>query len=305
MRHMRHIIVVYNPNSSRYVDVEEKVLNRVKTLNGYFVEEYQVKKTVLETNVENLAKILRDGDLVISAGGDATGVIAANGAIRSGKDVTLAVLPYGNFNDLACTLGTKNIDDVLGEKAKEVKYYPLEIYVDGEIFRYATCYVTIGMMAESVYIYDQPDMRKKLKKRFGRDVSSYTMLVKWYLNNRYKKQFLPEFRLNGEKQDTRASDYIAMNGGAMARVMKGGKDYLDKRKFREEVERLPSLWRLAKLMCKSILIRIPGKETDGDVLEFMEPATVELQAEGEHRAFKNIKRIEIRKGDKWLKVITN
>ena len=302
---MKRIIVVYNPNSSRHADVKEKVLERINTLKGYTIGKYQVKKTTLEVNVENLAKILRDGDLVISAGGDATGVISANGVIRSGKDATLAVLPYGNFNDLACTLGTKNIDDVLGEKAKEVKYYPLEIYVDGEIFRYATCYVTIGMMAESVYIYDQPDMRKKLKKRFGRDISSYTMLVKWYLKNRHKKQFLPEFRLNGKKQDVRASDYIAMNGGAMARVMKGGKDYLDKRKFREEVERLPSLWRLAKLMCKSILVRIPGKETDGDVLEFVEPAAVELQAEGEHRAFKNIKKIEVKKGNKWLKVITN
>ncbi len=302
---MKRIIVVYNPNSSRYADVKTGVLERLKTLNGYMVGKYEIQKIVLERNVDNLAKILKDGDLVISAGGDATGVIAANGVIKSGKDATLAVLPYGNFNDLACTLRTKSINDVLGEKAKEAVLYPLEIVVDGKIFRYATCYVTIGMMAEAVYIYDQPEMRKKLKKSFGRNITSYTVLIKWYFKNRHKKKFLPDFYLNGKKQDTRASDYVAVSGGAMARVMRGRKDYLDKKIFRREVGRLTSFWELFKIMYKSILVRIPGIETTGDVLEFVKPSTVELQAEGEHRVFKNIKKIEVKKGKKCLKVITN
>lgn len=302
---MQRIIVVYNPNSSRYSDVKEKVLERIRGLSGCIVGKYEIKKTVLEKNVENLASILKDGDLVISAGGDATGVIAANGVIRSGKDAKLAVLPYGNFNDLACTLKTKTIDDVLGKKAKEKKLYPLEIIVDGEVFRYATCYVTIGMMAEAVYIYDQPEMRKKLKRSFGRNITSYTELIKWYFKNRHKKRFLPEFYLNGKKQDVRASDYVAVSGGAMARVMRGGTDYLDKKIFRREVGRLTSFWQLFKIMYKSILVRIPGEETTGDILEFVQPATVELQAEGEHRVFRNIRTIKIKKGEKCLKVITN
>lgn len=302
---MRRLIVVYNPNSSRYADVRESVLKRVSALSGYIVGKYEVKQIKLEKNVANLAKLLNDGDLVISAGGDATGVISANGVIKSKKDVALAVLPYGNFNDLACTLKTKNIDDVLGKRAQTKKFYPLEIYVDGKLFRYATCYVTIGMTAEAVYIYDQPEMRKKLKKSFGRNVVSYTALVGWYFKNRYKKQYMPEFCLNGKRQSVKISDYVAVNGSAMARVMRGGKDYLDEKVFRRKVEQITSFWKLFKLMCKSITVRIPGEETTGDVLEFCKPATVELQAEGEHKIFKDIKKIEVKKGQVCLKVITN
>ena len=58
-------------------------------------------------------------------------------------------------------------------------------------------------------------------------------------------------------------------------------------------------------MLKSIFFRIPGSETTDDILEFTQPATVELQAEGEYRIFKNIKKIEIRKSDQCLKVIEN
>lgn len=301
---MRRLIVVYNPNSSRYTDVRRDVLDRVKGLSGYMVGKFEVKKVDIEENIVDLSKILKDGDLVVSAGGDATGVISVNGAMCSGKDVTLAVLPYGNFNDLAGTLKTRRIDDVIGGKTQEKKFYPLEIYVDGVFFRYASCYVTIGMTAEAVYIYDQPGMRKKLKKSFGRNITSYTALIGWYLKNRHKKQFLPEFSLNDQKQNKKISDYIAVNGGAMARVMKGGTDYLDKKKFRSETERLENSWRLIKLMCKSIFRQIPGKETTGDILTFANPATVELQAEGEHKKFKNISKIEVKKGKRCLKVVT-
>lgn len=300
---MQRLIVVYNPSSSRFGDVKKEVLEKVKSLNGYLVGKYEIKKTTLEKNVDNLAGILEDGDLVISAGGDATGVISVNGILKSEKDVKLAVLPYGNFNDLANTLKTRRIEDIFSTKARTVKFYPLQIVVDGKLFRYATCYVTIGMTAEAVYIYDQPKMRKKLKKSFGRAVSSYTELAGWYFKNRHKKKFLPEFRLNGKIQDARSSDYAAVNGSSMARVMKGGKDYLDKKMFRSEVDRLVSLWRLVRLMTRSMFVRVPGNETKGDVIEFCQPAKVGVQAEGEYRLFGGVKKIEIRKGEECLKVI--
>ena len=57
-------------------------------------------------------------------------------------------------------------------------------------------------------------------------------------------------------------------------------------------------------MVKSILFRTPGTDTKGDLLEFKNPATVELQAEGEYQVFKDVKNIEVKKGNKCLKVIT-
>ena len=326
--YMQRIIIIYNPRSSRFSDVKKEVLDPAKGLKGCMVGKYEVEKTNLDDNIAKLSKLIKNKDLIIAAGGDATGIIASNSILKSGKDATLAVLPYGNFNDLSCTLSTKNFNDIfvsggqdpfsedrkLGRTALSVseengsgrhlgKFYPLEVIVDGKLFRYATCYVTIGMTAEAVKLYDTPVMRRKLKSNFGRKVSSYTELASWYFKNRHKKQFIPEFKLNGILQHKSTSDYAALNGRSMARVMKGGEDFKDPKVFRSETDRLTDFWRLSKLMLKSIFFRTPGSETTKDIIEFVNPATVEIQTEGEWKKFENIKNIVIRKSKKCLKVI--
>jgi len=300
---MKRLLIVYNPRSSRYAEVKREVLDPARDLKGYLVGKYEIDKTDVDKNAVKFAKILKDNDVVLVAGGDATAVVAVNGILQSGKDVELMVLPYGNFNDLARTLGTKKIKDVFGGGVKTQRLYPLEIIADDKFVRYATCYVTIGMTAEAVKIYDEVKMRKILKKNFGRYVGSYTNLAWWYFRNRHKKKFLSEFKLNGVKQNKLASDYVAVNGKSMARVMRGGDDYLKPKVFRSETDRLTSFWRLFKLMSRSILWRIPGEETTRDVLEFEKPSRVELQAEGESIVFEKVEKIEIRKAAKWVKVI--
>ena len=300
---MRRIIIVYNPNSSRFIDVEKEVLLPAKDLKGYLIGKYEVKKTNLTDNINKLSKILKDDDLVISAGGDATGIIASSGIIKSGKDATLAVLPYGNFNDLSRTLGTKTITDVFSKDFTTKKLYPLEVIVDGKLFRYATCYVTIGMTAEACELFDEPKFRKSMQKGHKSSWRSYIALAKWYFKNRHKKVFIPEFTINGKKTATKISDYCALSGKSMCRVMKGGDDYLKPKVFQSENCRLTNLWRLTKLMTAAIFVRTPGSPTTGDILKFTRPATVELQAEGEYQTFKNVKTIEIKKGDKFIKVV--
>ncbi|MBR3228997.1 acylglycerol kinase family protein [Candidatus Saccharibacteria bacterium] len=325
---MQRLLIIYNPHSSRYADVRAEVLDKVTNLKGFIIGKYEVEKTDVDQNAKKLSKILKDGDLVLSVGGDATGVIATNAILDSGKDATLAVLPYGNFNDLSRTLGTSSLEDIVtwagdgsgrgpqnalqskdfGEGEEPAgpaqNYYPLEILIDDIHFRYATCYTTIGMTAEAVHLYDQPKMRQKLKKSIGRKFSSYTQLASWYFKNRHKNQFLPDFKLNGKLQPKNTSDYAAVNGRYMARVMKGGEYFKSPTTFRSETDRLTNFWRLFKLMMKSIFKTIPGSSTKGDTLEFLSPATVELQAEGEYKTFSNINKIVIRKSKKCLKVIT-
>lgn len=301
---MRRAFVVYNPRSSRYADVKEAVLDKLSGLSGYMVGKYEVQKGNVDDNADAFAKLLKNGDLVIAAGGDATGVIAVNAILKSGKDAILGVLPFGNFNDLARTLGLKTFEDIFSKNTVVRNFYPIEMQVDGKLFRYATCYVTIGMMAEAVHLYDTPKMRKILKKAAGRNVGSYTNLAGWYFKNRRKKQFLPEFSLNGELQPVKTSDYAAVNGRYMARVMKGGDDYMKPKIFRSETDKLTSFWRLFKLMMKSIFKRVPGTETTGDVLEFTRPSKIEIHAEGEYKTFENVKKVEIRKTEKCLKVMS-
>ncbi|MBR6965164.1 hypothetical protein IKH83_02530 [Candidatus Saccharibacteria bacterium] len=298
---MKRLLVVYNLKSSRFKDVEREVLVNLRNLNGYMIGKYEIQRIGVNKNAEQFAKLVEDGDLVLSVGGDATAVIAANGILKSGKNAKLAVLPYGNFNDLARTLGSKKLDDVFNGKTREM--WPLEILVDGKHFRYATCYVTIGMTAEAVELFDDSKVRQNLQKGHKSSWRSYISLARWYFKNRHKKVFLPEFKLNGELMHRKTSDYAAVNGRSMCRVMKGGDHFLNKTYFNHMTGKLVNFWNLFRLMARSILKQVPGRKTKGDVLEFVKPSTVEIQAEGEYQVFSNISKIEIRKSDKPLKVV--
>ena len=297
---MKRVIIVYNPRSSQYARVREEVLKPARGLTGCMVGKYEVRQIGLEENIKALAKIVEEGDLVVSAGGDATGIIAVNAVMKSGVKAMVSVLPYGNFNDLARTLGVGKIEEIFEKKVRRVKFYPLEVWVDGKFWRYATCYVTMGMTAEAVKLYDKPQMRRKLKKEFGRQVTSYTELIRWYLKHRRGKLFIPEFKLNGKLQARDTSDYAAVNGRYMARVMQGREDYLRPRRFRSMADRLAVVWRMCWLMMRSIVDRVPGRDTYGDKLEFLAPSRVELQAEGESEVFRDVREIEVRKGGRYF-----
>ena len=310
---MQRLIVVYNPNSSQYVHVKANFLTELPKLKGYTIGKYAIKKAPFNDNVVNLQKILKKGDIVIAAGGDATASIAVNAILLSKKDITFGVLPYGNFNDLARTLGTMNTTRMLGYlKGQESssaplvvkRLYPLDVIVDGKHWRYASGYVTIGMTAEAVELFDEPKFRKKMQKGHKSSWRSYLALAKWYFKNRHKKVFIPEFTLNGQPTKSKISDYCALSGRSMCRVMKGGNDYLRPEVFRSENCRLTSFPRLFNLMAKSILFRVPGQETTSDTIRFKNPATVEIQAEGEYNIFKDITTITIVKPtDVSIKVI--
>ena len=301
---MSRLVLIYNSNSTNFSRVKKDILDiKEKIFKEYKLAEYTIKKIGFENNVKNLKEIVKDGDLLLAAGGDATSAITANAILESKKDATLAVLPYGNFNDLARTLGTMKLKDI-GLTSKPTNLYPLEIHVDGKFWRYATCYVTIGMTAEAVELFDEPKFRKYMQKGHKSSWRSYLELAKWYFKNRKKKNFLPEFTINSQPTKKGVSDYAALSGKSMCRVMKGRYDFKDPKIFRSKALKTVSFPHLFILMAKSILYRTPGNETKRDVLEFKNPATVELQAEGEYQIFKDIKKIEIKKGDRCLKVIT-
>ena len=300
---MQRLIIVYNPNSSRYIHVRDDILTPVSKLKGFMIGKFAIEKAPFEQNLEALKKILKNHDIVIAAGGDATASVAVNAILQSDKDITFGALGYGNFNDLSRTLNTLKYQDLLNNLKNEKKFYPLDVIVDGKRWRYASCYVTMGMTAEAVKLFDEPKIRKKMQKGHRSSWRSYLQLAKWYFKNRHTKTFIPQFELNGKLQDARVSDYAAVNGRSMSRVMKGGDDYLKPEVFRSEVERTTSFPKLFMLMAKSILSRVPGSETKRDLINFIQPATVTLQAEGEYKIFTNAKKIEIKKSEKYIKVI--
>lgn len=303
---MRRLIVVYNPRSSNFKKVETEVLVKLRELKGLLIGKYEVVATNVDDNVACLAKMLAKNDLVLAVGGDATATIAANGILMAGfsqnEQPTLAVLPYGNFSDLARTLKTRHLSDVISDKVNTAEFWPLEIMVDDEHFRYAMCYATIGMMAESTELFDEPSVRKNLRKGKKTSLRSYRYLAKWYFKNR-KHRFLPtEFDLNN-KPVCNATDYIAANGTSMARVMRTRESYLERGFFRSNTFRLGFFGNLMGFMVRSILFSTPVRKTFEDTLRFSEPTTVEIQAEGEYKKFVQVKKVVVKKSVQYIKVV--
>ncbi len=298
---MQRLIIVYNPRSSKFGQVEKDVLNKARELKGWTVGKYEIKPIGVDKNAKALAKILRDGDTVVSAGGDGTSTVTFNAIMAFSGKVKYGVLGYGNFNDLAKTFKTKRLEQIL--ETKPVKVWPLEAIVDGKRWRYAIGYITMGLFAEATEIFDDKKTRKKLQGGKKTPVFSWKVLAKWYFKNKNKRVFIPEFKLNGVRMSKKVTDYVAMNGTSMAGVMKGREWYLDKKTFQSETAKLGSFFSLVSLMTKSILYKVPGKDVEGDILEFLEPGEVEIQAEGEYVKLKNVKKIEIRKAGKCLNIV--
>jgi len=123
--------------------------------------------------------------------------------------------------------------------------------------------------------------------------------------------FCKAFGSNEEEFFKGATDYVAMNGGTVAKMIKiprssNGKEYFkEERKFYSGAEKFTGLVRLLRIGLFRIMIKhkFPGRETEGDRLEFREPATVFIHAEGEAKKIEGVKEIKISKLEKPIKVI--
>lgn len=146
-------------------------------------------------------------------------------------------------------------------------------------------------------------MRQKLRTKAGRLVGSYVKLAKWYFKNR-QRRYLPQWKLNDVMQPKEVTDYMAVNGRSVARVMKNEGNCYQNKTFRSGVGKLASFWRLGKMMIRSIIKQVPGVETKGDKIEFTQPSTVGVQSEGEYRRLEGVKIIEVKKAKKGFKVLT-
>ena len=174
--------------------------------------------------------------------------------------------------------------------------------MNGKHWRYAAAYVTVGMLAASTAVFDTEPVRWKLREGKPRLIFSLWSLVKWYARH-HRQDWLPEGYRNGEAWAARTTDYVAVNGKSVAQVMRGGKWYLDPQEFQGGVMRLGSFWRVGWMMLTSIFRRVPGETTRGDRLDFVEPSSVVMQAEGEHEELTGVERIEVRKARRGIRVV--
>ncbi len=305
---MKRLILVYNPRSSHFLQVKKEVVDKLRGIKGWMLGKFEVADTDVDDNAERLAKIVQDGDVVIAAGGDGTANIALNGIMLSNKEnVRLGVLGYGNFNDTARTFGKMKIDEILQNVDKAQKIWPLECSINGNHWRYGMCYFTIGMFAEACAVFDHPKTRKALQKGKKKMTFSLAVLVRWWLKQHRKHRFMPEFSLGNSSEEfvesDGASDYMAVNGKTVAKMMRGGKYCQDKDMFLSATGKMNRFWHLAVYMLRSIFRKIPGTESDYDCLVFRKPSKMMFQAEGEYKMIDQVQMVEVKKSERALLAI--
>ena len=67
---MKRLLLVFNPRSSHFWQVERDILTKVRELRGWMVGKYEISDTDVDDNARKLSKIVMDGDIVVAAGGD-------------------------------------------------------------------------------------------------------------------------------------------------------------------------------------------------------------------------------------------
>ncbi len=75
---MQRLIIVYNPHSSQYIHVKEELFPHLTEIKKCMVGKFAIKKAPFEENLKALKNFLKNGDIVIAAGGDATAAVSAN-----------------------------------------------------------------------------------------------------------------------------------------------------------------------------------------------------------------------------------
>ena len=304
---MKRLVIVYSPRSARFGEVEEKVLEKARKLSGWMVCKFKVEEAPVRENAKRLAMIIRKGDLVLSAGGDGTATMVLNAIIESGKLATMAVMPFGNFNDYAESLGKMSLERIVRkfEEGQFKEFYPLEVKVNEKHYGHVGMYFSVGLMAESAGVLKGVKVRKKLKKAWNRMLFSARKTFFWLLRNKHRRDFLPEeLTINGKSVVKTTTDYVAMNGNSMIGMIPGGVWYLASKEFWSGTMRNRSVLRMFCKFVKAMEGELPGGLTKKDVLEFPRPCDVYVHAEGEGERLRGVSSIEIQKTGKSLRVIS-
>ena len=169
------------------------------------------------------------------------------------------------------------------------------------------CYFTIGMFAEACAVFDAPKTRKTLRKGGRKTVFSLMTLMKWWLKN-HRRQFMPKTFLLGDASEDFAerkgvSDYMAVNGKTVAKIMKGDGWFRNKTGFLSMTGCMTKFHKLVPMMMRSMLKQVPGAESDYDCLVFPEATEIMIQAEGEYKKIAGVRTVEIQKVEKPLLVV--
>lgn len=300
----RRLVIAYNPHSSRALDVQAQVFDRLKTA-GYAYETLEVRQASLQDNVARLAPQIQPNDVVLSAAGDGSAHATFQSVMAANQPgVMVGFLAFGNFNDIPHTFNSKkSMRDPVAflEQAEPETVWPLAVTVDGAPLRSALLYVTIGWTARAAGRFDDPQLRSKLIHKRGSIIGSLWNVGWYYLKTR-RGSLLPPFR-QGEISYKTTTDLLFANGPMVARLFRSGKRYYRQNVFLYRKLDVRRLVANIPFLVMGLVGRMSGEEVTEAIITFDEPSQLPIQCDGEVVNLEGATNIQITKTDKPLVVL--
>lgn len=287
----RRLIVVHNPHSTRANKVQRDVLNRLHDTRILF-DEFVPQSTATEDNIADMRDVLRNGDTILSAAGDGTAMQVANAVLRNEHhDSQIGFLGYGNFNDLS----RDQRDPVKLLEGTPVPLYPLTIDVNGQYWRDAPGYLTIGFTAIAAAQFGSTTSRERQQNlpENLKLLASLGQLGTTYFQERHR--MLPPFHTSESLIVQRAvTDILAVNSPRVGRVIRA-KDYSAGDDFGFRTADISTIPKNLPFGAQALLHRAPAEALDDIAVHFEQPVSVPIQSEGEFAQLTAIDTVHIYK----------
>lgn len=300
------LVLVVNPRSSGFTLVYDKIIRHIDDLNIPKSQKttYEIQPTNPLDNAQKMAKLLQDNDVIFAAGGDGTAHIATNAAFLSGKkNLKIKYTGFGNFNDYALSFSRgdrKHCLRALKEQKPVATLTPMEITINGQFFRYAPLYATIGLTGEMADIFEHPKVRGLVKKSPGRNsrlIMSLSAATRFYFKNRRHKTLPPSTISVDDKPQTppkHTTDLVFMNGPRMARIMRSKQNRQDSTTFGFTALDSEKLIRNTPFLTKGLFGYIPLTRAKQTEILFETPNRITIQIEGETETLTDIKSLKVK-----------
>lgn len=279
----RKLVIVQNPYSTRHREVQAGVFDRLDAA-GITYDTITTRFSRAEDNIRDLADRLPDGTHIISAAGDGTSTQVVNAGLRAELDgAVYSFIGYGNCNDLA--RGERNPLAVLQGDHHTVTHQPLSVEVNGELWRYAPGYMTLGLTALIASSFAGAASRERMRHTppHTKLVRSMGQVATTYLHTH--DTYLPPFATNlSADEQAGLTDVMMINSQCMGRLIRSSIDYPQTDFFGYHQADFSSVWKNIPFACSAIAGHTPAERITDITLNFREPTTILAQTEGEHAA---------------------
>jgi len=224
MMYDRKLVIVQNPYSTRHREVQAGVFDRLDAA-GITYDTITTRFSQAKDNIKYLADRLPDDAHIISAAGDGTSTQVVNAGLRAELDnAVYSFIGYGNCNDLA--RGQRDPLPLLQTNRHTIIHQPLSIEVNGEPWRYAPGYMTLGLTALIASGFADATSRERMRRTppHTKLVRSMGQVATTYL--RAHNTLLPPFTTNlSTIEQTGLTDVMMINSQCMGRMIRSSIDY--------------------------------------------------------------------------------